>query len=231
MASKYRIIPEDYTSALSVGHEFRLEFTSFERESEAAFLRLLRRFLTKCDMLFLNDVLITIMKELITNAVKANAKRLYFEKRGLDIRNSQDYAEGMKTFKSEGLRSGSEILTDLELTDYIVKIFFRCTENSMTIAVANNIEMVPEENAKMNARIEKAYSYDDITQAFAENLDDSEGAGLGLIMAMMIYKNAGFSREDFTITSLSGVTTCSLKFAPRKDYREFQNKITDGREI
>jgi len=77
---KALISAEDYTLAITEGKLFYLEFQVFDADAEACFLRILRRFLSHADLLYSRDVLITILKELINNAVKANAKRLFFSK-------------------------------------------------------------------------------------------------------------------------------------------------------
>jgi hypothetical protein len=90
-----------------------MQFVYFEKEVERHFHLILRRFLEKHDMLYLRDVLITILKELVANATKANAKRLYFQNKGLDITVKHDYIEGMNTFKTDVLHTDSEVLHQL----------------------------------------------------------------------------------------------------------------------
>ena len=49
--------------------------------------------------------------ELITNAKKANTKRVYFKERRLNIENPDDYKDGMKMFKSDTLSNISYYLS------------------------------------------------------------------------------------------------------------------------
>ena len=49
--------------------------------------------------------LVYCQNELITNAKKANTKRIYFKEKGLDITNEEDYAKGMETFKEDTLNN------------------------------------------------------------------------------------------------------------------------------
>jgi HD-like signal output (HDOD) protein len=227
MANRIRTIPEDCSAAIAAGAPFVLEFRTFDKNAESLLLKVLRRYLARFDMLYIRDVLITILKELITNGVKANAKRFYFQTSNLDITNPDDYAKGMVTFKADVLHPGSDLLERLEETEYHVQINFESTETTLIIKVLNNIPIVEDELRKIRTRIEKAYVYNDITEAFAEVLDDSEGAGLGLIMAMMVFRNAGFDRKDFIIENTPGDTVFGIRVAQRFDIRDYHTKLTD----
>ena len=50
---------------------------------------------------YMIQYLIYCQNELVTNAKKANTKRIYFKEKNLDINKLSDYEEGMKTFKSD----------------------------------------------------------------------------------------------------------------------------------
>lgn len=58
----------------------------------------LTKFLEACNQQKIEDNLVYCLGELLSNADKANLKRLYFKEKGLDINNSDDYKLGMKTF-------------------------------------------------------------------------------------------------------------------------------------
>ncbi len=49
---------------------------------EEHLIKVLHRELENYDILYMKDMLLTVLKELINNAVKANAKRLFFRKKG-----------------------------------------------------------------------------------------------------------------------------------------------------
>ena len=49
--------------------------------------------------------LVYCQNELITNAKKANTKRVYFKEKGLDITNEEDYEKGMVNFKEDTLNN------------------------------------------------------------------------------------------------------------------------------
>lgn len=221
------INPTDYKTAINTETDFYIQFINLNKEAEPLIIKVLRRFLIKYDMLYLRDVVITVLKELITNASKANAKRLYFRSKNLDIKNEHDYMLGMESFKTEVIHSQTDIFDKMEKTNLRVRLIFHHNNGSPIIKVKNNIPIVKEEISKIKSRIEKAYQYNDITQAFGDVLDDSEGAGLGLIMAIMVFKNSSMPKENFKIKSDSNSTTCSIKLTKRENYNDYKYTLTN----
>ncbi|MFW6365239.1 MAG: HDOD domain-containing protein, partial [Spirochaetota bacterium] len=95
------------------------------------------------------------------------------------------------------------------------------------ISVMNNCAIRPEELHKIDARIRKAYTYNDITEAFGDVLDDSEGAGLGLIMSLLVFKSSGFDRKDFSVKSEPNRTIFSVRLSENAGRRLLKETITD----
>ena len=54
-------------------------------------LAIVKFILEKHNQTRFTDMLYTILKELIINAIKANQKRIFFEEHGLNIMNPEDY--------------------------------------------------------------------------------------------------------------------------------------------
>ena len=221
------LFPSNYRDAILHQQDFYLQFPVYSQDVESIFMKLIRGFLSRHDVLYLRDVIVTIVKELITNAVKANAKRLYFKNKGLMIDNAEDYEIGMSTFKKDVLHHDSFIFREIAKTNLRVRVLFISDNGALKIKVINNIPIVPSELAKVEARIRKAYEYTDITQAFTDALDDSEGAGLGLIMAILVFKSAGFSPNDFTIQSDGSKTVSSITLYQRKNRHEVEHKVAN----
>ena len=225
--SHIELFPSNYRDAILHQQDFYLQFPVYSQDVESIFMKLIRGFLSRHDILYLRDVIVTIIKELITNAVKANAKRLYFKNKGLQIDNPDDYEKGMETFKKDVLHHDSPIFREIAKTNLRVRVLFMSDNGALKIKVINNIPIVPKELTKVEARIRKAYEYTDITQAFSDALDDSEGAGLGLIMAIMVFKSAGFSPSDFTIQSDGSKTVSSITLYQRKNRHEVEHKVAN----
>lgn len=221
------INPQLFREALPPEKDFYIQFPVFNKEAESHFHKMVRAFLAHHDILYLRDVVLTITKELITNAVKANAKRLYFQERNLNIENSDDYKSGMASFKAEVLHDNSRTLQDLYKSNLRVRILFSVNSGKIIIRIINNIGIAPEELVKINEKIKIAYDYTDISDAMSESMDEIEGAGLGLVMAIMVYKNAGFPVEDFTITTDGKNTFSTIALYKSRINQETQTLLAD----
>ncbi len=58
-------------------------------------------FLGELGQRHLKDYIVYCLRELAVNAKKANTKRVYFDSRGLDIDDPDQYEEGMASFKQD----------------------------------------------------------------------------------------------------------------------------------
>ncbi len=224
----FSIYPVNYLDAIIEGNPFYIQFKKFEPEIEAQTIKIIHRYLEQYDLLFHKNTIISIIKELISNAVKANLKRIYFESSELDIDNPAHYRKGMETFKEYVFQSQkSKILSLLNESKYAVKVTFSASNDIIQINVKNNIAILEPELKKIKSRVSKAYRYNNIAEAFEDVLDDSEGAGLGLIMALMLLKNSGFPRDSFSIEQHETGTLASLNIPYNKTSPESHFKITE----
>lgn len=222
--------PPDYQNAIASGQEFYIQFHRVSIDSDAAVIKSIHHYLEKYDILYLKESITTIVRELINNAIKANLKRLYFKLNKLDIENINDYRAGMENFKEETFQTkSSEYFEKLVQSKLVVRIHFTTSNDHVHINVINNIPIIDAELHKVKARISKAYKYNDISEAFDDVLDESEGAGLGLIMAMMLYKNSGFSQDLFKIYKKNELTIATLSI-PKKTTKP-KSHITIADEI
>jgi len=219
--------PKNYREAIDNNNDFYLQFSVFTPEAESHLIKVLHLYLEKLDLLYLKDMLVTIIKELINNAIKANAKRLYFKSRNMDITKKDEYRQGMEDFKDDVFVKGSDLLQKLADSKLVVRVFFKAEKENFRINIINNIPILEEELNKIHARQKKAYSYADISDAFDDVLDDSEGAGLGLIMALMLFKNAGFPPDAFEMKTDGKFTIAAIKLSTTLIDTSSQRKIAE----
>lgn len=223
----YILYPEDYKDAILKNERFYIQFHFFTPEVEAIFMKIIHRFLENHDILYLKEMMLSILRELITNAVKANTKRLYFKLRNLDIKDKDQYRLGMESFKNDVYVNESDIFDKLKKVKLAVRIVFETLPDRLRINIINNTPILKEELIKIESRIKKAYSYNAISEAFEDVMDDSEGAGLGLIMALMLFKSAGFPNKSFKIKSGMGLTTAIISIPQQISRYQFNVKIAD----
>lgn len=186
---------------------------SFSYPSEniiKSFNSLFSRILAKVDLIYLLDTLITILREIIVNAVKANAKRVYFAKLNLNINDSVSYAEGIRTFKKNIIGNLESLEKDLKKSDYRVNITIKQVQEGIKLAVINNTPILPEEMERINLRKIKALAYNDFTDAYEDIYDNTEGAGLGIVLVTLLLKNSGIDVNSYRIVSDGKSTRTSL---------------------
>ena len=217
----------DYRESIDKGKNFYIQFPVYSQEVDTYLIKIVHRYLEKYDIIYLKDVILTVCKELITNGIKANIKRMFFRMKGLDISKKEDYRSGMEIFKREVYEEDSNIFEKLKAPKFIVRVFFECKQDRLSIKIINNTPILSEELKKIDARIKKGYQYNDISEAFIDVLDDSEGAGLGLILALMLMKNSGLPKESLNITTNGKITCAHLDIQRKIDQQEKDRLIAD----
>jgi hypothetical protein len=158
----------------------------------------------------LRDNIIYCIQELVVNAKKANTKRVYFIDRGLDLDNQKDYQQGMSTFKDDTLSNINYYLELQRQQGLYIKLILHLKDNIMTIEVRNNASITGDELERIRKRIKKAREYDDMEEAMVQLLDDSEGAGLGLVMLVIMLKKLGLGINAFDILRTNDETIARI---------------------
>lgn len=187
------------------------------------------KFLAKMDYIFLLNSTITILREIVVNALKANAKRVYFNKVSLNISDPQQYEIGMKRFKEEVIGEFDVIEKDLLTSEYYIKLNFDKKDGNLVVRIINNVPVLPEELERINFRMEKAAQYNDFSEVYEEIEDSTEGAGLGIVLTVLFLKNMGINPKTFSIKSEGDVTYTTLVIPkvlrPSEITTEYKNHI------
>ena len=157
------------------------------------------RLLAKIDLIYLLDSIVTILREIVANAVKANAKRYYFKKLNVDINNPEKYSEAIKNFKMQVIGTDT-IEKELSNTDYRAVLKIEFNTDNVNVMVENNASIHPEELKRIKLRIQKGKTYSDFTEAYDEIFDETEGAGLGIVLTILLLRNSGIGEDSFSIT-------------------------------
>jgi len=161
----------------------------------------LAKILEKHNRFDLFTPIFSCIKELVSNATKANAKKILIEE-GV-IQNPDDPAEIVKKVRS--------ILNERSLLEYGIKakkhkmstrVYLKVYKKHLFIEVINNIPLSRKEMNKINDRIKRSSRYDNIAAFFMENQDpEAEGMGLGISMVVVLLKNINITHRNFTITT------------------------------
>jgi putative nucleotidyltransferase with HDIG domain len=150
------------------------------------------------------------VKELAVNAKKANTKRVYFKEKDLDLNNPSDYEIGMKNFKVETLNNIDHFLEIQKADGLYVKLVLRTKSGTLTISVHNNVEITRKEQMRVFDRIARSRAFDSMEEAFAAVLDNTEGAGLGIVILILMLKKIGLDEEAFELEFENGETIARI---------------------
>lgn len=179
-------------------------------EMELYVAEVLEVFLLELGQARLKDYLVYCLRELAVNAKKANTKRVYFEARGLDLSNADDYEEGMKSFKDDTLDNIQVYLQKLKEKGLYVKIIFHAQNSNIKIEVRNNVEITKSEYLRIHDKLARSRKYSSLEEAMASVLDPTEGAGLGIVILVLMLKKMGLSEDCFDIWAENGETVARI---------------------
>ena len=165
------------------------------------------------------DMLYTIIKELAINAVKANQKRIFFEDNQLDIANTEDYEKGMTLYKSKFSESMvTEYGKKCQIRGIYIQINFRYNQDGLCVEVINNTPVIKVEEVRLREKMRKSMEYNDIAEFYMDNMDNTEGAGLGIALTMILLKNEGVDPNLFRIITRPTETIARLEIPLTEKY-------------
>lgn len=235
MEKNVNIDSEKIKTAIRTGIPISIKTYTLPHDMEVYMGEILSLFLTELNQPHMIQYLTYSLNELVVNAKKANTKRIYFQEKNLDIFNLDDYNIGMKTFKNDTLNNIKYYLQKQKDAGLYVKLILQIQNNTIKIEVKNNSKITPFELERINQKLAQAKQFDSIQDALTTVLDDSEGAGLGLVILILMLEKIGMSKENFqTITNETETITritLPLSEETQKEIdtisKEFSNAIQD----
>jgi putative nucleotidyltransferase with HDIG domain len=195
--------------------------------TEAQIEEVLGVFLQELDREALKDSIAYCLRELTVNGKKANTKRVYFEEKGLKLESDGDYKTGMMTFKQETLDNIEYWLKKQEEANLYVRVVFHVQGRDLLIKVANNTQITRKEQIRIYDRIARSRAFRSMEEAMTTVLDDSEGAGLGIVILVLMLKKLGLDEEAFDIDVEADETVARLVIPMDQAKVENLSKISD----
>ena len=193
-------------TAINAGIPLSLTTYTLPHEMEVYMDDILRAFLEELDQTQMIEYLSYCLSELITNAKKANTKRVYFKFKKLDITNQADYELGMKTFKDDTLNDINYFLGLQKKAGLYIRLILQYRNNKIKIEVRNNSDLTIFEYKRIHDKLSRAQQYTSVEQAMEQILDNSEGAGLGLVIMILMLEKIGLTEENFQVICENGET-------------------------
>lgn len=175
--------------------------------------------LEKVESPSLLPTLYTITKELTINACKANQKRVFFEDKKFDLEDLTEYKKGVREYReSFSDAMSNELGAKAKSMGYYCLIHFSYNDESILVEVINNTPIAYQEERAIRERLGKGMSYDDIAQFYMDNADNTEGAGLGLALILILLKGEGIDPNHFRIVLGEDLTIARLEIPILKNY-------------
>ncbi|MDR2110528.1 MAG: HDOD domain-containing protein [Spirochaetaceae bacterium] len=201
MAAAQELVVDEGKVKRAVQSGIPLTITTFTlpHEIEMYIEQVITIFLKQVDQDKLKDYIVYCVQELAVNAKKANTKRVYFIERGLDLDNPDDYKTGMATFKEDTLGNIVHYLQLQKEKGLYIKLVLQIKKDIIHIEVRNNVLITKTELIRIHDRLARSRQYDNLEDALAQVLDDSEGAGLGLVILVLMLKKIGLDEDCFDI--------------------------------
>jgi len=184
-------------------------------------------FLSELGQKKLKDYIVYCLRELAVNAKKANTKRVYFDSRGLDINDTEQYEEGMQGFKQDTMDNIAWYLQKQKEKGYYIKIIFQAKGANIILEVRNNVEINKKEYIRIHDKLARSRMYTSLEEALQQVLDPSEGAGLGLVILVLMLKKIGLDEDCFDIWAESGETVARITIPVAAARIETVSTLTD----
>lgn len=201
---------EEIQSKIRNDNEYSCVIPFSSRNSDIFLSKVLRVFLEeiKQDDLFVH--LEYAVNEISMNASKANSKRLYFRKKGLDVHNPSDYEEGMKDFKESVFKDFSNLEQEHIDNRCFVNVQFKSDGKKITINVINNSPITDIEFQCISHRLKMAHKFDNLQQVLDYGFDTSEGGGIGLIMIVLMLRKLTLNERALSYQNKGSCSITSI---------------------
>jgi hypothetical protein len=196
--------------AVRLGIPLTITTVTLPHEDEIYIEQVLTIFLNEVGYGRLKDYIVYCVRELAANAKKANTKRVYFLERGLNLADPDDYYEGMAGFKENTLNNIDHYLHLQKQKGLYVKLILQIKNNSISVEVRNNAAVTKPELARIHDKLARSRQYVSLEDALSQVLDDSEGAGLGLVILVLMLKKMGLGEDSFDILNTGKETVARI---------------------
>lgn len=139
------------------------------------------------------DLLTTVtlaLKELATNAAKANLKNFLNNQWAMDKNTApkNPMEEFRRILGSQGMSTYAPALKAAGLS---VQVGLSFDDTKLTLTVTNSIALPASEKQRLKDKLALAQKNPDLRKLHAQNNSDAEGAGLGMVMVMNALRSSG----------------------------------------
>ncbi len=192
---------EEIEGAVENGSDIVFIFYSLVQNSEENARFALTKILEKYKREEWFTPIFSCLKELTTNAMKANAKKILIDEGVIKGEDSViDIIKKIRTILNE--RAGLEYGIKTKTKKLSTRVYFKMQPQKLIIQVINNLPIYEKELRRITDRIEKSSKFDSLAEIYLEYPDpEAEGMGLGLSMVVTLLKSIDVDYHNFTVTT------------------------------
>ncbi len=195
---------------VEAGEPLRINFQYVSDDILVFLNSIMSRVLAKYDLHYILYSMLAIVREIVVNALKANAKRVFFESSGFDINNADDYIKGINAFKEKVIGDFGGIREEVVKSSYYINFNLDCRPDGLAFSVKNNTGLLSLERERINRRIALAMKKENFHELYEHIEDDTEGAGLGIALVILSLKGMGLDSSCFKIKSNEKITAVTF---------------------
>ncbi|MCL2601887.1 MAG: HDOD domain-containing protein [Treponema sp.] len=210
MAKELLVDEEKIKKSIQSGIPLTITTFTLPREIELYVEQVITVFLKFIAQEKIKDYIIYCVQELMGNAKKANTKRVYFSEHGLELSNPDHYKKGMAAFKEQALGNAAHYLQLQKQQGLYIKVILRMKNNIFYIEIRNNSAITKTELIRIHDKLARSRKYNSLEDALNQVLDDSEGAGLGIVILILMLKKMGLDDDCFDILTTEKETIARL---------------------
>ena len=211
MSSTLLIDVDKISNTISGNEPYEIKTFVLNHAVEDHIVEVLEQILKNLGKEYIKDKLAYCIREIAMNAGKANNKRVYFLENGFDITNEQDYQKGMEGFKDSVNNNLDYYFQRQQEMKLYVRVIFKINDDRLVIEIRNNSPITIKEQIRLFDKIARARAFNSMEDAFNSALDTTEGAGLGMIIMVLMLRNLGLEEDVFELTANETETIASLK--------------------
>jgi hypothetical protein len=177
----------------------------------------------------LQPTLYSLIKEMVVNGTKANAKHIFLQELNINSDVEQDYHNGMIQMK--------EKLSEDFIIEYgqkaktaglDVKITFFHNNDGIRVEVTNNLTIIPADEKRLRLKLKEGMGYDDLASFYMANVDNTEGEGIGLVMNLLLLKAENIDPALFRVATNDGFTTARVEIPLSENFVSVRGKNPAG---
>lgn len=206
----YDIEVEDIQTQIRNGATFSCSFPFINRDSEFYLSQVLKIVLEEVNQGKLHTYLEYALSELSMNSSKANSKRLYFLYKGLDIKSPEQYEIGMRKFKDEVFNDFKSFEQLHYNNKSFVQINLTVEDMVLKIEILNNSPLLQEEKLRIAQRLKLAHKFNNLTEVLTHVFDNTEGAGFGLIIVLLMLRKINLDEKSFVFQNYEQISKSTL---------------------